>query len=487
MRKNVFRKKAIRSVAIMLTLTMLISGCGKKEDDFDVDYYGGTAGNVSGSEEASGDTEGDSEEDTAVNASTGKDVGNLAERLGGENLQFDDSINVNGAVINFKLSYTASTAIQSIPTFKGSPIRDTDVKEEEIVNNLFGDKAVALTGANERKFTENSDENSELLISDYQSLVFRYNVNDEYVNYSNLPSWQDKDDCYYHTYEGEYLGIEYQLLISYSSSFHTMTVLLYPKDLTKLAGDDAIDAMTVVNSNGIIQTYTNGAPNFVNLSDATDSPNECQKSDEELLEQADEILKNKMNIYLPEGALTLNSSTYMLMGFDKHEADDRAEIIYYNDADFNAGDYSSVRRNGYATIVRYGVNGIPLIDSLDSITLGNPLYGTLFLDDRGILGASMPVSYNCGEMITEDSTLISFDRAMEAMESAIQNEANLNGTTKLEFNYLELDYFPVKSPDDPNEYTFVPAWVAYGNNRGEYTGRVVINAIDGSFLQGIFE
>ncbi len=485
MRKVNFRKKAIRSVAIMLTLTMLISGCGKKEDDFDVDYYGGNPGNESDSGEVSEDIDGDTEGDSA-STSTGSEIGNLAERLGGEKLEFNDSITVNGAQINFNMSYTASTSIESIPTFKGTPIRDTDVKEEEIVKSIFGDKAVALTGANERKMTENSDENSEMLITEYQNLVFRYNVNDEYVNYSNLPSWKDDNEYYVHIYEGEYNDIDYQLLIAYNGSVHEKTVVLYPKDIQKLAGNDATDAMTVVNSNGLIQTYSDGKPNFINLSDATDVPNECQKSDEELIEQADETLKSKMNIYLPEGCLTLDTNIYMLMGVEGIGDGNRSEIIYYNEAELIAGDYSNLRRNGYATIVRYGINGIPLIDSIDTITLGDPLYGTVFLDDRGILGVAMPVAHNCGEIISEDSTLLSFDRAMEAMKSAIENDVNLNGATKLEFDYLDLEYFPVKSPDDPNEYTFVPAWVAYGHNKGAYNARVVINAIDGSLLQDIF-
>ena len=487
MRKFNFRKKAIRSVAIMFTLTMLISGCGNKDDDFEVDYYGGTAGSESGSDEASGDIDEDTEGDTAASSSAGSEVGNLAERLGGEKLQYNDSITVNGATINFNLSYTASTSIESIPTFSGTPLRDTDVNEEEIVKNIFGDTAVALTGSNERKLTENSDENSEMLIGEYQSLVFRYNLKDEYINYSNLPSWQDNNDYYAHVYEGEYLGIDYQLLIAYNNLFHEKTIVLYPKHIEQLAANDSTDAMTVVNSNGMITTYSNGKPNFISLSDATDIPNECQKSDEELIEQADETLRTKMDINLPQGSLTLDSNTFMLMGVEGVSTEDRSEIIYYNEAEFSSGDYSNLRRNGYATIVRYGVNGIPLIDSLDSITLGNPLYGYVFLDDRGILGTAMPVAYSCGEMITEDSTLLSFDRAMEAMESAIENDVNLNGATKLEFDYLDLNYFPVKSPDDPTEYTFVPAWVAHGHNKGEYTARVVINAIDGSLLQGIFE
>ena len=127
------------------------------------------------------------------------------------------------------------------------------------------------------------------------------------------------------------------------------------------------------------------------------------------------------------------------------------------------------------------------MDNIDLVYDGDFSYGLVMVNDSGIIGLELPISYNVDGTITEDSTLLSFDSAMEAMETAIEKECDLKGNTKCTFDYIELNYFPVKSPDDPNEYTFVPAWVAYGSYHGPIMGRVVINAIDGSLLQCIFK
>lgn len=491
MKRNIRKnKKLIRYIAIFLLLTMIISGCGKREEDFDIDYYGGsekTGDVVEGIEADDMSDENDiSDEDEVSTDNSGSDIGPLADRLGGKELIFNDSLNVNGAAININLKYIASEDITSIPTFRGSPIRENDVNEEEIVKNIFGDTAVALSGSNERKMEEKSDKESPQIISDMQTLVFRYVRDSEYVNYLNLSSWIEKNDYYLHVYEGEYHGSNYQLLIGYWESYNELFISLYPKDFSEVLNDSSIDTYSLVDDKGLFGQTQGAAPKLYTLEEISQGrPNECKKSEEELLNLCDEELKTKLNIYLPENSLTLNSSTSQMMGvdIDNGKTDQRTEVVFFNEAELHAANYDHVRRRGYATIVRFGCNGISLIPGFETVGLYDQMYGMIVLDDNGIEAMSMPVTYKCEDILTEDSTLIKFDKAMEALENALENEVNLKGITKINFDYMELNYFPVKSPDNPDEYTFVPAWVIYGDNKSDDLVRVVINAIDGSLLQ----
>lgn len=485
MKKKSFKVKIRNCATIILISSLILSGCGNKGQSFDVDYYGGSEG--SETSDATGDEV--TENEYGENHEGISEGGNLAERLGGKEVTFKDTINVNGAVINFDLKYKPDETVDRIPTFKGHPIGKSDVKEDEIVKNLFGDTAVALSDSNERKLDQNAGDSINL-INALGNLLYHFNNDSEYINYSSVSSWYDKNEYYIHCYEGEYNGKDYQFAIGFCESYGEMAIGLFPKNPGQLIDDPSYNFMFYGSTDDVVQVQTeDGKTEFIHMTDIIGSgENECQKSEDELIQMADDTLKNKMNIHLPEGALSFEASPYVTASGAHIATGDniRLEVFYMDDT----GDYSKMKRNGYTMMMESAVNGIQLMRGLDNIDLvydGDFSYGLVMVNDSGIIGLELPISYNVDGTITEDSTLLSFDSAMEAMETAIEKECDLKGNTKCTFDYVELNYFPVKSPDDPNEYTFVPAWVAYGSYHGPIMGRVVINAIDGSLMQCIFK
>ena len=66
----------------------------------------------------------------------------------------------------------------------------------------------------------------------------------------------------------------------------------------------------------------------------------------------------------------------------------------------------------------------------------------------------------------------------------------LKGLRRLYFNRMTMCYYPVRNPDDENEYTYIPVWEFMTNggdlNSGGKSVVVYVNAIDGSLIDVVY-
>ena len=107
---------------------------------------------------------------------------------------------------------------------------------------LFGDTAVALSDSNERKLDQNAGDSINL-INALGDLLYHFNHDSEYINYSSLSSWYDKNEYYIHCYEGEYNGKDYQFAIGFCESYGEMAIGLFPKNPGQLIDDPSYNFM----------------------------------------------------------------------------------------------------------------------------------------------------------------------------------------------------------------------------------------------------
>ncbi|MBO6166102.1 MAG: hypothetical protein J6O17_07035 [Eubacterium sp.] len=496
MRKKLFEKRRfISSVAVLLTFTMLISGCGKDDSYAVDDYY---VGNDVTEASGNGVSE-ETEEASNSENSESKESGNLADRLGGKSVKYNGSMTVNGQAINFKLYYNVDSSIEKLPTYKAAPITENDVMEAEIVNNIFGDTATPLTGSDERSFDVN-DGDSEYVIGCMETLAAHNAVDTKASGKPGIPTWIDNNDFYAHTYEGQYRNIDYQLIIAYSRKYGEKSIVLYPKNVGDVVGDSSLNQIAMIGSDGLLTVYENGKPKFIDVHDSMkDSPNKSKKSDEELHAMIMDSLKNQMYISLPEDGIALSMSGYgyyyatgSLPSGDSDEASsEKLELLYFNEGNIESEDMTGAVRDGYISISMDSISGIPMmigvnsLNSLEALEREDISGGMIAVNDNGIVGINITACYNIHDMVTEDSKILSFDSAMDALRKGL--EKDVPGITKCNFNDIGLYYYPVKSPDNPEEYTYIPAWVLAGTYGGSLKGVVILNAIDGSIVQSVFK
>jgi hypothetical protein len=80
---------------------------------------------------------------------------------------------------------------------------------------------------------------------------------------------------------------------------------------------------------------------------------------------------------------------------------------------------------------------------------------------------------------------------MECLKKAISEHVEIDKVDtskgKLEFNNIDLMYYPLMSPNNNGEGTYVPAWVVDSGSGNMINARIIINAVDGSYIDTIYE
>ena len=110
------------------------------------------------------------------------------------------------------------------------------------------------------------------------------------------------------------------------------------------------------------------------------------------------------------------------------------------------------------------------------------------------MSALFIICYSFDDQVSEDATLLSFDNAMEALKKATQenldvDQARRNMKTTIKFDQIRLMYYPLESPNDNTEYTYIPVWVVdatYNAEGGWVMDRIIINAMDGSLIDILY-
>ncbi len=480
------RKKINKGIIAML-LAISLTGCGAKQTET-VEEYGGTVQSV---------TVGESEVETGsseVSAEGSADPGSylegsLSDKLGGEEANLKGDFTIGDISVNID-AHVSVRDTEQLPSYKIRKIEESDFKEEETVSSLLGAGAEKA----DRVLSVDNGDSSELIDS-MIGLYLTYNeeaaeaaeskTRDEEVSNSNMPGWVDDENYYIHTYEGDVNGVTYQLSLGFDKRDNTAFIGYFPKKVGDFLGNSNID--TVMNF-WIPEDLRNQATvqDFL----ATDK---LKGSGESELKDAESFLREKAGIKIPEN--------YMQFGVTGSE-EDKEQLFYVSGAALQKTVYENswsmenifdIKKcfdeigpdnseiNGFiADLGRYISNQevyLPFGDSEDSLYSD----GQVYLTDKGIMGFRYTYNYEFEEKVSDNVPVLSFDSLVPALENELADSMDptvFSGKT-INISDAYLVYYPMPSPSDQKECTFVPAWEFLAN---EYSTAIVMNAMDGSII-----
>jgi hypothetical protein len=131
-----------------------------------------------------------------------------------------------------------------------------------------------------------------------------------------------------------------------------------------------------------------------------------------------------------------------------------------------------------------GLYTVPQVKKLMSTPYGF-VGGMMYLDDRGVIGINFVADYNFNGILSEDVSLLSFDSVMKTLEKNLQDNLGASAKPNITLDAIDLMYYPLESPDNPKECTYIPVW-AIGESEGLDESYIIINAIDGSVVEAVF-
>ena len=145
-------------------------------------------------------------------------------------------------------------------------------------------------------------------------------------------------------------------------------------------------------------------------------------------------------------------------------------------------------RHGYVGLLMQGPEDIIFLNKKVYLSSGNT--GMVQVDDDGLIGLQFGISYNFEEELSDNAELLNFQTAMEALKKDVSEHLDLSQVDSkgLAFKEIEMLYYPIDSPENPGECTYVPAWAVVASNGQDFGNGYalrcifVINALDGSFI-----
>ena len=490
-----FKLRGIRKnsiTALLLGGVIAFSGCGKEIQEIE-DYGGQTVEATSeplSEGTVSSEDSGDSTETTGVLKGD-----SLIDKLGNTHFEYTESITVANQIVDFDLKYQVPD-VPSVPTYKITPITQASFDEEKLIKQMFGETAVAL-GSKDKEFISEKSGDNELIIEGIQQLLYINGFTDDVIR--TVPGWIDQDGFYLHTYEGDHNGTVYQMCVSYSDRFRELSVIYAPKKVNDLIDDKSLDLYGFSGNDGLLYAQYQGKMYAYNIDEVmTDRPNECTLSEDEMSDVIIETMKDDFGINLPKEALSLHSNINYsyVVNEDNAVAAQRCELIFFNKDSLQTENLEGAVRHGYSALVLEDLNGLDILPNNESLHQFGDAERTsaVFADNDGLFGAMFIIPYTFDEQVSEDATLLSFDNAMEALKKAtLENldvdQARRNMKTTIKFDQIRLVYYPLESPDDNSEYTYIPAWVVdatYNAQGGWVMDRIIINAMDGSLIDILY-
>ena len=482
MKKQRGVKKTFRTAVLLAGMVWAFSGCGKEIQS--IDEYGGQS--VDSTVILEDETSAVEKSEAVTSDGSISSEGSLKDKLGNSKFDFTESVEVNNVLVNFDLHYNVPE-VQSVPTYKISPITSATVDEETWVRNMFGDTAVAY-GSGDKESLDQKKGDNPLIVDAVQGILYENQVDDPIIR--KVPSWYEEDGFFLHTYEGVHNDITYQMIISYSDPERELCIVYYPKNLSDIIDDKSLGYFGCTDIDGLFYTWHDTTMKSHNIAQVmSNRPNECTLTDEELSESIINNFKDNFGITLPEEAVALHSDmTYNILAQSESMNSEKAgEIIFYNDDVAQSDNLEGAVRHGYTAFVLENLSGIPF-----AIDYSN-MIKAVFVDNDGVFGAQIKISYTFDEQSSEDSALLTFENAMECLKKAVQNDldveiASHNNGSSILFNDISLRYYPQVSPDDNSEATYIPVWVvnAINKNQGYSDISILINAVDGSLIDILY-
>ena len=485
-------KKKITGISLCLLLCL--TACGKQAETV-TDYgNGATSARAAADDKMDVSTESGSVAPTEQTESSGVRLGHtLSEWLGGTEFEWKSTFSVGTypaeADVSFRIakdeedrqklleeSVNNYPALETdtLPAWRATGIKPEDVREAETVQSFLGDTAKEVRGG-----VSYSGGDAENVVDVCRGFAGRSSSDREeaaqHFDDSTYiwASWVDEEDQFIHTYEGKYMGADYQLTIGYLEKQRQKVISFFPKNPAAIVGDPEIQYAETSENEGFMIRESEDHWEWKTLDELGLAANRTTKNLETLRKEGEQFLKEKLNCTLFD---------------DELKIDNTSEIVFSKEGIDNwtmSGNVSGAIRNGYYASLNWQFGNQSILRGEDG-NEGNQ--GEIWLTDQGVIGVCVYISYDFAECLSDQVEILPFDKAMTAMEQQIAENLDLSRVEghgpKLIFQNLGIYYYPVKSPSNANEYIFVPAWsvdlLASGGNF--YIGKIFLNATDGSLI-----
>ncbi len=480
-------------IATMLCMGLMLSGCGSREAETVTDYGGDGRATVTtevgtGTEEQ-GSTEGTSGEpldrDAALAAAEAKSNQTLQEKLGGEEVSYQESFSIGQIPVSMDLRYEVPD-ITALPSYRVTTPSGKLLPEEEIVKNLFGDSATEV-----KRALSLTKGDSERVLGDaatcyYELFPDKYDPEAWNAGTPDCSAWEDDRDSFYHTYEGSWQGTDYQLLIGKVGDDQILS--FYPKNPGALIGRPELSRVLLEQEGTVhyADPLDRSKDYELSLDQLGDATNQTTGEPSTLLASAGDFLKGKMLVSLPEDAIVLTSfATFegdISGGVTMSDGDGKLQgIVYANPEDLSRGSLGNAVINGYMAHTNYTLSGLGYASVFES---GDQNTGSFWLADGGVIGMTLYLTYNFEEKLSENVPLLSFENAMASFRNEVAEELDMSKVTgsSITVDYADLAYYAVTSPEKKGEATYVPVWVIPMKSNNYEFAYALVNAMDGSVV-----
>ncbi len=428
-----FRKIVVLCVVLLLILNF--TACGKKNGK--ISEYGNQDSTV---------LDKDKENDTA-DSNISEDIGSLSDKLGTERIEWQDSFDGGGVNYKFNIMYDVPD-MEHVPIYKFVTLKDSEAREKDILNNLFGDDYSEVHKEMDNEDSDLANAIHHYLIDNASKYILGHEpTGDEiYSDSAFYNSWVDYSGFYLHTYEGVYQGKEYYVFFGKHTNSSYVYFAFLPKNISEFMEDDRISFS--------IQGFSGNAYNM---------ENESMDIKEDLKKQAEDFIES--NLYESREIMDEGVEIYYYNEIDKANS----EIIGIDGYAFNVGRENIFNKE---LTVQYNYSyGEETMEDLDYIEVSS----------KGINIVSMILLYESTEQVTTDTALLDEESIKEMFIEALKNNADFynRGIRRVSFDHLEFEYFPIPNPENENEASVIPVWHISAGTLGL---EVIINAVDGSIV-----
>ena len=483
------RKWNKKLITIAFAFGVSLSGCGESAET--VTDYGNMSSEKTSAESLTEEVSSQEIKNTSesIDIQDARSGQKLSDWLGGKELSRENTFSIGKYPANSSLFFwiaeneeeiesflesgkgaSATLDTDELPAWRVSSVTQEGIHESEIVHNLLGDNATEIRGT-----VSLSAGDAELVVGACRDFIGRYDnsFKDDDAFYQEFDnpdhSWQawfEGENYYWHTYEGKYMDMDYQLVIGYLGEYHQKVISFFPKNAGDLVGAPECN-LAKDQVSGQVQVDTGEDKwEWKTLEELGAKKKEVSKNRETLQKEAESFVKNKL--FAKVNDIQVNDTN----------------LLFYNES-FNGQDYSNTIIGGVCASISWSFGKQTVYT--DEGTIANT--GQIWMTDDGVVGIRAYIGWNFEECLSEQVAIMPFDTAMESLEAQIAKNLDLTKVTAsaLTLFNLRFGYYPVASPQNPLEYTFIPVWIVginsgNGTTAGYYMGEAIVNAIDGSLI-----
>ena len=505
---------AKKLIALSICAGVVLSGCGKQAEN--VTDYGKTSNTGKNGKNTINDpsiTEEDNASDS-TEKNTASETGEwrseseitdainghkLSDWLGGNSLTWNNNFAVDSVPVevNFAVGIAANFEdvekqyqkepscvilwdTYELPAWRVTRATRDNVNEEIIVQNLFGNSAKRV----EREISlESGDAKGIIDVCRRCQIIVDQSENPGNPAYSfdsqEVFAEKDGEDYFWHTYEGPYLGFNYQLTVGYLGSVHEKVLAFYPKNLGDPVGAPQISHVVPAKNHQLIISQQDTFY-LKDLDELSIGKNRSTKNEETLCKEAEDFLRDQLLCRLWNGEVIT------------HNNNERpSDLVFITEEDvwdeFPDDGVISEELSG-AVVDGYLVNldtsiGNQRFPSDNAIEANNK--GTLWITDKGVIGGTLYIAYDYEECLTEQVAILPFEQATGSMELVITQNLDVSkvkgATLKLED--LQFVYYAYPSPADSNLFTLIPVWKVTVVSGYSTICTITMNAISGRLIE----